>query len=170
MFKCVLCSINYNNPSFGANDIYSIMNKEFCQSQMNFEQFQSLYNEVFFKLLKYETYWPGVINKQCHPSNIIVEISKKSLKIAIEGTCSYLRYCISKDQVGRKVNVIVRDKVYNSKMGIVYLLLSDGWESVWAAIETRNILQPYLLNDSKVSVGTKLSLCLWIIHPLSNIL
>ena len=52
----------------------------------------------------------------------------------MEGTCSYLLHCMGKDLIGRKVVVVVREKVVNRKMNIVYLLLSDGWSSIWAAI------------------------------------
>jgi hypothetical protein len=81
-----------------------------------------------------------------------------------------LRYCISKDQVGRKVNLIVKDKYINEKMKMVYILLSDGWHSVWAVIEEKNLLYSYVKGSSKLRVGTKLSLSLWNIHPISNIL
>lgn len=88
----------------------------------------------------------------------------------MQGTCSYLKYCIEKEQFGRKINLVVRNKQVNRKMDIIFLLLSDGWFSVWAAIESQNFLYSYLVDDSKVRVGTKLCLCLWNLHPFSNIL
>jgi hypothetical protein len=85
-------------------------------------------------MTKYECFWPDIANKQCNPSNIIVEINKKCLKMAVEGTCSYLRHCIVKEEFGRKISLIVRDKCLNNKMEIVFLKLSDGWTSVWAVV------------------------------------
>lgn len=82
---------------------------------------------------------------------------------------SFLRECLS-GAIGRSLNVIVRDKCINDKLAVIYLLLSDGWESVWAAIGEGNLLYKYLKDNSKVRVGTKLALALWDLHPLSNIL
>lgn len=39
---------------------------------------------------------------------------------------SFLRECLS-GAIGRAVSVVVRDKCFNDKLGVVYLLLSDGW-------------------------------------------
>jgi hypothetical protein len=64
----------------------------------------------------------------------------------------------------------VQDKCFNDKMNIVYIKLSDGWSSVWAAIEQKNKLYDYLRDGRKVKVGTKLALALWSMHPISNII
>lgn len=92
------------------------------------------------------------------------------LKIAAEMRCSYLKQCLLQEQIGRKITLIVRDKYVNQKMNIVFLRLSDGWISVWTAIESHNLLHSYLIDENKVRVGTKLCICLWILHPISNIL
>lgn len=55
-------------------------------------------------------------------------------------------------------------------MQIIFLKISDGWSSLWAVIEAHNYLYKYLLDDRKLRVGHKLSISLWNIHPISNIL
>ena len=55
-------------------------------------------------------------------------------------------------------------------MNIVFVKLSDGWTSVWAAIEEKNLLFDYVREGNKAKIGTKLALSIWSIHPISNIL
>lgn len=120
--------------------------------------------------MKYTTHWPEIINKNIHPTNILKEIHKKIIQLQREPSSSYLQLVMSADKIGKKVNVIVRDKYVNNKMQIIFIKLSDGWSSVWAAIETKNMLYEYLEDDKRIHVGSKLSICLWNLHPISNIL
>ncbi len=76
-----------------------------------------------------------------------MEINKKLLKIWSDTECSYLKRCMKQDQIGKQINVIVREKIVHNKMELIFLKLSDGWFSVWAAIEGHNILYKYLVDD-----------------------
>ena len=71
---------------------------------------------------------------------------------------------------GGQVNVVVRAKCHNENMRIVFLLLSDGWSSIWAAIEANNLLYDYVIDSRKIRVGSKICICQWYRHPIANIL
>ena len=166
--QCVLCRVQCPLTELSVLDVYGVLNERFSKERVGYEQFLSHYSAVCFKLLRHQLYWPDLANKQCHPSNILVEIHKRT--ILMEKTDpSFLRECLS-CAIGRSLNVVVRDKCINDKLAVVYLLLSDGWEAVWAAIGEGNLLFSYLRDNAKVRVGTKLALALWDLHPLSNIL
>lgn len=44
------------------------------------------------------------------------------------------------------------------------------WPSLWAFFEPHNVLFRYLQDDRKVTVVTKLCICCWNLHPITNIL
>ena len=69
---------------------------------------------------------PEIINKNIHPTNILKEIHKKIIQLQREPISSYLQLVMSADKIGKKVNVIVRDKYVNNKMQIIFIKLSDG--------------------------------------------
>lgn len=57
------------------------MDRFFAKKNISEDLFRILYEEVSFKLLKYQLMWPSIVNKRYHPSNLIVEINKKLLQL-----------------------------------------------------------------------------------------
>lgn len=63
-----------------------------------------------FKLLKYEIYWPEIVNKVLNPTTMIVEMNKKLLLYEKMEEGSSIKAAFAQDQVGRKISLMVRHK------------------------------------------------------------
>jgi len=52
-------------------------------------------------------------------------------------------------------------------MNIYFIQLSDGWSTVWVAIQKSNLLYSYV---AKIKLCAKIFVSFWTSYPLSNIL
>ena len=131
-------------------------------------KFQQLYEQICFKLLKYQTFFVEVHNKRLEASNVLVEMHKKS-KIVQSGTpfLGWMDFCISENKFYHSFIAEVRELYHSDKINTYFILLADGWSSVWAVVTEKNSLYKFV---QKLTILSKIFIGYWKHYSLANVL
>ena len=124
-----------------------------------------------FKLMKYEHYYPDIANKKPTPNRILLEVHKKCLVLQ-RGCLPPLMDALPKisSKIGGKhINLCVMGAEYSEEVENWFVQLTDGWSCVLGVISKKNLLFEVVSKGKKITVGTKISIVDWNIHPICNI-
>ena len=113
--------------------------------------FRSIFDNICFKLSKYNHYFHSIINKRLCPSIILLELYQKAKRYST-GCQGFLDDCM-RFPTGQQVKLVVKYIQYKPKTKLYFLKLSDGWTTVAAIIPQHNELYQRVC---QVYVGMKI--------------